>query len=66
MNIRDNGGAIFRSTAYVLLLRVRLNGIHLRDCRLSLALRAKGKILAIDNEREMVIVTKYFDGQLPV
>ena len=53
----DNGGVILRSTAYVSLFRVRPNGTYLRDCRLSLALRAKGRVSKVDNERETGIET---------
>ena len=53
----DNGGVLLRITAYVLLINDRPNGAYLRDCRLSLALRAKGRVPAVDKDQGLMIET---------
>jgi len=53
----DNGGVLLRVTACVLLIHDRPNGTYLRDCRLSLALRAKGRVPAVDKDQGLMIET---------
>ena len=62
----DDGGVCRRTMEHVSFFFVRPNGTYLRDCRLSIALRAKGRVPEVDNEQEIGIVAKLHNDGLPV